>query len=989
MRQLKYLTFFIAIVLGVSDLAAQIVLNNNPASLKWMQINTDRFRIIYPTTFESEAQRTANILQHLYGPASSTMGVEPKKVSIILQNQTTVSNGFVTLGPRRSEFFTTAPQNHNLVGTNDWLEFLALHEFRHIAQFSKSKTGINQLAHTFFGEQSHNLMAVFATPTWFWEGDAVGIETALTRSGRGRTPRFDLEFRTNLLERGAFTYNKQYLRSFKHFVPDHYRLGFYYTTYMRKKHGPEIWGKIMKDANYWSILPFTFSRAIKKYTGKGARANYNEMMAEMKQIWQQQQEGLEVTESDQVNVRSNKIFTNYSYPQLLEDGRVLVQKSGQGDITTFVALGEDGSETKLFIPGQIADNQMLTSGGGRIIWNEHEFDPRWPLKDYSEIKVFDIASGKHYRTNKSRYKGVAISPDGKKVVAQEITEDNTMNLVVFDLDIFVGSEANVIAPLKRPLPNPENAAYAMPRWSDNGSEIVVLKTKDVGKTIAIVNPETGEERNLYPYSHENVTHPVKQDNFVLYNSPYSGIDNIYAIDVTNGNRFQVTSGKYGTYNPSVSQDGSLLLYNDFARDGMEVKKTAYDPSQWKPISEVQDRDVRYYQTIVEQEGHEDLFDDVPSERFNTRPYRRVSGILKPVSWGPFANSTTREVSFGVTTQDVLSTSNFRVAYVYDIDDEEGTVSARWSYQGFYPILDIEASYGNRSTNEVFRDTTGTIQQAKLEWNEMGYKAGFRIPLNLTKNRFSTRFSIGNYVGVTRVMDYENNFNQNGRNLVLPAYDLVGEGSLLENEFEFQFTSLMKVAQRDINPKFGGYLTFERFGTPYGGDFDGGLTAVRAGIYLPGAFKHHSILLQGGFQTRKITFGSTDYWFPNRIEFPRGFGASAFENYTFGAINYALPVLYPEIALGPLLYIQRVKMNFFFDGAQGRSEAINFDILPGFAVGGDRTINYYSLGVETTFDFNAMRFFVPFDLGFRVLYKNDPFGTGENFAVEFVLADIGF
>jgi len=360
-----------------------------PPSIRWHQINTSNFKIIYQKGFDAEAQRTANTLQHLYKAGSNSLGKSPKKISVVLHSQTAESNGFVTLTPRHSEFFTTSPQNYNFLGNNDWIEFLATHEYRHVVQFDKTKTGFNKLLYTFFGPLAHSTMAFLATPPWFWEGDAVGIETALTRTGRGRIPNFNLEFRANLLERGAFSYNKQHLRSFKHFVPNHYRLGYYMTTYLRSKYGSDIWDKVITRANQWSFIPFTFSNSIKKETGKYLVSTYNEMMSEMGSMWKKQQENLTTTGFTKLNSTKKRGWTNYRFPQVLANGRVLVLKSGIGDIQQFISIGPDGDEKVEFIPGIVNDAGMLSAKGTKIVWNQLEFDPRWRRRSYSVIKIYD------------------------------------------------------------------------------------------------------------------------------------------------------------------------------------------------------------------------------------------------------------------------------------------------------------------------------------------------------------------------------------------------------------------------------------------------------------------------------------------------------------------------------------------------------------------------------------------------------------------------
>src|SRR3546814_3219896 len=57
-----------------------------------------------------------------------------RSTPILLQNQTVISNGFVTLAPRRAEFYMTPPQNN---GPGDWVTRLAVHELRHIAQINQ------------------------------------------------------------------------------------------------------------------------------------------------------------------------------------------------------------------------------------------------------------------------------------------------------------------------------------------------------------------------------------------------------------------------------------------------------------------------------------------------------------------------------------------------------------------------------------------------------------------------------------------------------------------------------------------------------------------------------------------------------------------------------------------------------------------------------------------------------------------------------------
>ncbi|MCX8491353.1 MAG: hypothetical protein ORN54_09825, partial [Cyclobacteriaceae bacterium] len=545
--------YLFVVFVSFTSLAQETIVNdNNPPSLKWYQLNTKHFRVLYPTGFDNQAQRMANTLEHIHEPESRTMGASPKKISVILQNQSSISNGFASITPRRSEFYGMPSQNYNFLGNNDWLDLLATHEYRHIVQFQHATRGVNKGIYYLFGANGLSLMSYVTVPQWFWEGDAVATETAFTHSGRGRIPYFDLVLRTNLLENRNFNYDKQYLRSYKHNIPDHYKLGFHMVSYLRKKtNNAEVWENITRRA--WSVpLPSAFSGAIKKETGLSVKQLYNEMAIDLKKRWQAQLDTTTLTSFEKVNDRTNNVYTDYRFPQELEDGSILAQKSGIGDIETLVVINH-GRAKNIFTQGMLNETGMLSAVNSRIVWNEFRFDPRWRVKTFSSIVGYD--RGSHTKTviaSKGRYAGAALSPDGYKVVTVETTTDYQTNLVI--LDYFSGKE------IKR-FKNPTNDFISMPRFTENGKAIVALKTNRKGKAIVQFSIESGEEKNLTAFSDENVGHPVPKDDYVLYNSPISGIDNIYALDVNTGDRFQITSSRYGAYNPSISRDGKSIYYN--------------------------------------------------------------------------------------------------------------------------------------------------------------------------------------------------------------------------------------------------------------------------------------------------------------------------------------------------------------------------------------------------------------------------------------------
>lgn len=926
----------------------------------------------------------ANTLETIREPESKTMKAFPRRIPIVLQNLSSLSNAFVTLAPRRSEFYAMPSQDYNFVGGGEYMSLLAVHEYRHVVQFQRSLIGFNKLLYYVFGQEAAAGLSFVTAPPWFWEGDAVATETAFTPYGRGRQPNFDLVFRTNLMEGRNFSYNKQHLRSYKNFVPNHYVLGYHMISHMRKQTGrSEVWGDIAGRA--WSFpLPFAFSLAMKKESGQGVVGVYHAMMTETKSRLQKELDQLTCTPFEVITPRTGSTYTDYLYPQVLDDGSIAALKSGLGDLEQVIVFEEGKAPRQKFITGPLNGSGMLSASGKKVVWNEYRFDPRWPVKNFSVVKAFDFGEKlQNQITEKSRYAGAAISPDGDKILTVETDTNYRTTLVV--LDYYSGKI------LKR-ISNPAQAFYSMMRWAEGGRSIVAIKAMDNRKSIVKIDYQSLTEVELMPPSTENIGHPVLAGRYLLYNSPYSGIDNIYAIDMQTGNKFQVTSARYGSYNPCLSNDGKTLYYNNQGANGMDIVKVIFDPSAWKPIELTPTALSNTYSHLVQQEGHEHLLDSVQRKVYAPVRYRKLVHSLNPHSWGAYVNSSLTRVNIGLTSKDVLSTTQIKAGYDFDIQERTGAWKATASIQALYPILDVTASMGNRADNlgnAWFVEGTGSnadtvLRNVSVKWNEKSIEGGLRVPLNLTSGSCFQGLSIANYMGDIRVTDFSNSINGGGRVIpsgpsMLPYFlkSYNDGGDVLYNLFNVQYYTLLKRSTRDINSRWGMILDVTAQSTISGSDFDGKLIAFSSYFYLPGFLKHHSLWGYWNFQSSEIAYASSangdwssNYVFRNRIALPRGLSISRSEKMYSMSGNYTMPVWYPDLALGPVLNLKRIRANGFIDYCFADNPVFrnqfgpsNPDLVS--------SASYLSTGIEVKFDINVFRFMPELDLGFRYSYGIQP------------------
>jgi len=946
---LKILPFLLILFTPIISQAQQI-LESIPPSIKWHQINTSNFKVLYQEDYFQQAQYTANLLEQLYKPTAQTLNEEPKKISILLQNRSSISNGFVALAPRRSEFFTMPPQDYNFLGTNQWLELLAVHELRHVVQFDKSKTGITGIASTLLGQQAQAGLANLGVPAWFWEGDAVGIETGLTPSGRGRIPNFNLVFRTQLLEKGGWDYSKQYLRSFQDFVPNHYLTGYYLSTFVRKHHGPEAWSDITEKTFAWPILPNRFSMQMRKQTGKNLDNTYQAMKDELKTLWQEQLDELKLTEAKRLTTILENQFTEYMYPQPHNDGVIALQR-GIGDIVTFVNVSPTGTIEKVYIPGIFNDPGQLSVANEKIVWSEYGFNPRWRAVNYSNIKTYDLKTGEHKKlTKRGRFTAPVLSPDGSKIAAVLTTNDQEYHLVILD-----AATGKMLHQHETP---EKNNFISMPRWSNTGDKIVALELLKSGqKKVITFDWQTGAVEVLMPATSENIGHPVIYDKYLLYNSPLTGIDNIYAKDLITNEKFQITSRPYAAYNPAVSDNGKTLYFNDFAAEGMHVAQMPFNPSDWTPVADAENSDINYYQVWVDQEENSNVLENIPEKNYPTSRYRRLWHAINPHSWGPILSTTANEMVIGISSEDILGTTEISGGYEYNAIEQTSNWRAQLSYQALFPILDI--SYENRT--QQFLNSLEDGSSFLVRYQQDNINLGFRIPLTLTDSRYFQSLNISAY----------NRFlirrNPSASNQVIEFREETRSSNILE--YNLSFSSFLKTSKRDIRPKWGGRLLTKFRHAPLDNDFSTQQFGADGLLLFPGLFKHHSILTRGGYQ-----FETTE---PNlfplsaAIQYPRGYLYQRFTNLFTGSFEYALPLWYPDFHIGKLANFQRFKTNLFYDFGLGINNGLN---------------NYFnSVGFDFTADMNFFRLLPLMEVGIRTAYVPE----NQSFSYNLILNYNGF
>ncbi|MCP4151677.1 MAG: hypothetical protein GY757_28295, partial [bacterium] len=711
-----------------------VVATTHSPGIDWKKIDTPHFEIVFPVEITGEAQRVANTLEYFLEPLTKTLGKKTRRITLVLSNRGTIANGWVGLSPYMSEWFSVPS-----VKVVDWYQNLALHEGRHIIQYNKINKGFTKLAYILFGDSGLSALSQIAMPNWYMEGDAVIMETLLTEGGRGREPSFDMHLRAQRLSGIRYDFQKNVLGSYKNLTPNEYTLGYFLSTYARRKYGAEIWNKVFDRTANNAFFPLIFPLALKKETGKTDIQLYESTMEELEHLWKKQLAGLKLSVFETLNKRHKKKWEAYTFPHGHSDGSIIALKSGLDHLKTLVRIQDGGEEEKI---KTIAPLMTLAGGITRqkniIAWAERVPDSRWAKRSYSEIAVCDLDTGKTKRiSNKTKYYAPVLSHDAKRIAMVEFTPDRTASIVI--LDTATGKELQRLTGKRNTIP------YA-PSWSENDRRIVFTFKNKKGIAIKIWDTTDNSQKSILPAGMENISFPLFYGNYILYCSSYSGIDNIYAVEQVTGRRYQVTSVKFGAFYPALTAGGKELLFSNYTALGNDVARMKLEPGEWKRIEEVEDRSLNYFLPLLEQEQGKAIPDcvDIPIKEYEVKGY---------LGWKPRLNFHSREIEYtdpemrlNFLSNDKLSKTALTAGVVFNRNERVFRFDMEGRYSGLYPELEFGGGYGNRGFS--YMNSEGGIGSSN--WRETTAFCGIRVPLNLSRGIYSTGISIGTHLSYIHI-----------------------------------------------------------------------------------------------------------------------------------------------------------------------------------------------------------------------------------------------
>lgn len=938
---------------------------NSPARLRWQQIETPAARLVFEKGFAQQALQLAAFMDSVAPLVGAGMRHRPPSIDLLLHNHTAYANGFVTWAPRRSEWFTLPPQQ---LQPTPWLQHLALHEYRHVVQIDQLNRGFTKGLSWLLGQQAVGGVLGAYVPMWLLEGDAILAETTLSESGRGRSHAFNAELKAQLLEKGRYSYEKAYLGSYRDYVPDYYKMGYLMVSKGREWWGPPVWEQTLKFVGRRSWHPRAFERGLKRQTDMGQRELYQKTFDDWTKQWRAEAEHIQPSSFLALPVVSDD-YRNYRWPVAVDSQRIVAEVEGPGLRRQIQILNEvDGTANTLLYLGWRAQEALSANEQG-VVWTELRQHPRWEQEVWSELWHASLETGQRRRlSSKTRYFSPALHPEKAEVAVVEAHTDLRFALVVLDLES--GRELQRFAA-------PEHCQLLTPRWNAKGNGLLLFLQGPEGRALHTLNLNTGHWQQVLPWSHKDFRNPVQQGDSIWFTGPATYNDEIFLLSGEDAAPRVVTQTDYGADYANPTPEGGLL-YSRYTAQGYRVSRHLQNAAETNTANASALETMARLLTEQEKQIQAEL---PPADSTSTKEYtpRRYSkwNILQLHSWAPaFVDLEGGALYTGITafSQNLLGTTFVSAGYNANPAHTHERFQLRFDYRGFYPLLSLRFQSGYQPFEEqgfLSDEQYFYYINSKERVNQRSLKAGISLPHDFSRGPWSRHLQ----ASLRFSLQQRQNLNVPLTQYRLAGNELLPTGITLyyrQERIDFKgldytlsLRNIRRGSSRDAATRMGQAVSLFYRHAAMGSTDNGSIGGLMSRVYLPGPGKHDALYLSADFQKR--TWGEPvanneglRYRQSNVINYPRGYDFVPNDKMWLLSANYQFPLWLPDVRLGKLAYIKRLRMNMFYDQSFSTYE----QQLQPFSINVQHHLRPASTGLELFADTHLLRFISPFSIGGR-------------------------
>jgi len=660
----------------------------------YQTIRTEHFRITYPVEHRLSALQTAIIAEEYWPTLVARLKYRPHTpIDIILTDRTDLSNGSSMTTPLQViRLFLAPPHTSDRLDYNDaYLRLLLIHELTHAVHTDEVR-GVNKVIRCVFGRI---LSFAYIQPIGLIEGIAVYHESVLTSMGRNRSPTTRMYMRMAALENRWPTLDQ--LTTFPRGWPGSatpYLWGGMFTQYLADRYGMD------KLADYYikhagQLWPFLFNHNARLIFQTHLSDLYDAWSINLKREFERERERIAAAGLTAATRLTDTGFTHEN-PHWLDPWTLVFTERNDYRAPRLLQLDIRRSVPKRLAVTYTTRGLTIADDGAVIYADTHPGD-RW--RNYFDLWRKEPGRLLPRRlTTDARLFDPSAVPASDRILA--VRQDGGMTqMVLFDvrtgtLTELTGLEQfDGLAQFAAPAVHPGGRWAAVSVWHEDGN-------RDIFK----VDLETGRFTRLTAHPARDIDPTFDPSGrYLLFASERTGIANLFALDLTTDELWQVTNTLGGAGMPAVDPTGARLAYIDYTAAGYDLYWLPFDPASWKPAP----REPIASDAIMPGDIGQDIRQRAASLDLAARDYQPTQTVW-PHYWFPSYSFQENDFWFGGQTlgYDIAGWHAWALTALWGFQREFPHLAASYTYARFTPALQLTASHTAHEFGKIVLNDEG-------------------------------------------------------------------------------------------------------------------------------------------------------------------------------------------------------------------------------------------------------------------------------------------
>lgn len=508
---------FALFTLSLILLGASFAQNNDLKFSGWKQAETEHFVFVYEEASREATEEFVKIADDAWNKVAKIYSIPQDKIRVYVTGRTNIVNALTYSLPLEIMMFTNPCNLSDFPYRTNWAQLFFTHELIHAANFSFEDH--SKIPTMLFGDFA-NVVNFWGVDGWALEGLTTVLETELSEGGRGRSPYFELDYKSLTLDNYFLSYDEIGMEN-RPPAGQIYIMGYLLCRSIADRFGVQALADIERNRSFLG----SWAESVKLVTGVSVKDLFSDVRISLAKKYADERK---IPEGQIISPRT--MNTSYYKPAIVfDDGTLITLRTAPNEETAVVRLDPSKKAGRNHITDTKPEKDLNTVCRETVLFTGAFFSNDSVTADENGV-IYSILQNNRL----DRFPGNEI-----EAALYRWTEEDGLKRITKGVSLF------------------------QPSVSRNGKLLVAVQQNGMHYRLVKVNPETGDIATLFENASFNAMQPQVNADGTKVTFLYTNDERarVAVIDVNNPQKVEIVANDDETiYDPNFpcwNKDGTI------------------------------------------------------------------------------------------------------------------------------------------------------------------------------------------------------------------------------------------------------------------------------------------------------------------------------------------------------------------------------------------------------------------------------------------------